>query len=308
VAQRGTEFGKSGDAQETPAGDQPVIPEQRVAPEPSTAPVRRGSVLGYLAEVEPLMEPTGGYPMIVRRQPTSASAPTTPPPRTPTAPPPAGSTVVDEPAQPARRRRLWPLVLVLVVVIVALAALLLAVARRQSTGSVSLPPPSGVAAIPSATASPAQAAVQPRVDDSGTQQPALGGTGSSAPADQPSASASASASSAPATPPPALTARYETVRNTGVLGLTGYRGQITVTNPGSLSVGGWTVTLVLPSGQQVAAAAGADYRQDGATVTFTPTADTLNVPATGSVSFTFDVGALLGGPPVACAVNEQPCD
>jgi Cellulose binding domain len=300
VAQRGTEFG--GDAQAKPAGDTPAVPEQRAASDPSPVPVRRGSVLGYLAEVEPLMEPTGGYPMIVRRQPSTASTPAAPAPL-PTASPPEASTLDGEPATTARRRRIWPLIVVLVVLVVALAALLLAMARRQSPGGVSLPL---LGSVPAAVATPsAPAGGQPRVDASGATQPALGDPSGSAGAGQPGASASPSGP--PAAPPPALTARYETAQDTGLLGLTGYRGRVTVGNPGSLSVGGWTVTLLLPDGQRVASASGADYRQDGATVTFTPSTDTLTVPGSGSVSFTFDVDAPLGGPPLACAIDEHPC-
>ena len=46
----------------------------------------------------------------------------------------------------------------------------------------------------------------------------------------------------------------------------------------------------------------------GGTVTFTPTDSTAEVPAAGSVTFTFDVNGLLGGAPTACAVNDHPCD
>ncbi len=259
-------------------------------------------MLGYLAEVEPLMEPTGGYPLIVRRQPAPVTSPVPAPAGPPATPPPAAPG--GPPATGGRRRLVWLFVALLVLIVVVLAGLLLAVQRRQPTGTISLPPPHGVAQT--SAPGPLATSAAPAAGEAATGTDA-GPTGPSADA-QASASPSANApASAAAQPPPPLTARYETVGNTGALGLTGYRGRVTVSNPGELSVGGWTVTIVLPHGQHVAAADGADYRQDADTVTFTPAAGSVTVPGAGSVAFTFDVDALLGGPPTGCSIDEHAC-
>jgi hypothetical protein len=95
--------------------------------------------------------------------------------------------------------------------------------------------------------------------------------------------------------------------NTGLLGLTGYRGRITISNPGTEEVTGWSVTLSLPSGQRVDTAAGAEYRQRDSVVTFTPSGQTATVGPGGEVSFTFDVSGLLAGPPTGCAIDGRSC-
>jgi cellulase/cellobiase CelA1 len=104
-----------------------------------------------------------------------------------------------------------------------------------------------------------------------------------------------------------LSASYARAANTGLLGLTGYRGEITVTNGGTGAASTWEVTLSLPGGQKVNAASGADYSQDGDRVTFTPTGATASVKPEQTVAFTFDVTGLLAGEPTGCAVNGQPC-
>src|SRR5207302_10603622 len=69
--------------------------------------------------------------------------------------------------------------------------------------------------------------------------------------DAPAGSHRPSSAAPPAAP---LTASYATVSGTGPLGLTGYRGQLTITNPGQVTVGGWLVPLNLPNGAPVTAA------------------------------------------------------
>jgi hypothetical protein len=104
-----------------------------------------------------------------------------------------------------------------------------------------------------------------------------------------------------------LTAGYETVAHTGLLGLTGYQGQVTINNPGQVTVSGWTVTISLPAGETVNGATGAAYSQHGTTVTFTPSGGTGTVPAGGSVRFTFSVGGVLAGDPTGCAIDGRSC-
>jgi hypothetical protein len=52
---------------------------------------------------------------------------------------------------------------------------------------------------------------------------------------------------------------------------------------------------------------GADARQEGELVTFTPLAGRTEVAPGGSVAFTFEVPGLLAGEPTGCAINGRPC-
>jgi hypothetical protein len=114
----------------------------------------------------------------------------------------------------------------------------------------------------------------------------------------------------PAPKPAPLAATYSTVAQIGPLGLIGYQGQVTIHNPSQVTISGWTVRFQLPVGELVTGASGAGYRQDGTSVTFTPSG-TGTVPAGGSVRFTFTVtgvnGAVIGGPPTGCTIDGRPC-
>jgi endoglucanase len=99
-----------------------------------------------------------------------------------------------------------------------------------------------------------------------------------------------------------LTAEYktETVR------LGGYRGVVTVTNPGQTPITGWTVVISLPVlNLTVRDPAGAEYHQTGQSVTFTPSADTRVVRPGAGVLFSFEVDGV--GKPTACAIDGRPC-
>jgi hypothetical protein len=241
-----------------PTGGYPVVMPRQPERTKAAPANPSGGQLSYLAKVEPLMEPTGGYPVVMPRQPERAKAA----PATPSGglPPPPAPTTYSTPlaGDPARpRRRQWLVVIALIAAIAVFAAVLLALQHRQPTGPVSLPLPAALASAPR-SASP-------------------------------------------------LSAGYETVGHTGPLGLTGYRGRVTITNPASRPANGWEVTIVLPGGQNVFSAAGAGYRQAGAAVLFTPTGATSGVPAGGTVTFSFNVSSLVGGPPIGCAIDNNPC-
>lgn len=87
----------------------------------------------------------------------------------------------------------------------------------------------------------------------------------------------------------------------------GYTGEIIIRNGGDAGVDGWTSMITLPMlGITVEAADGAQVRQDGRSVTFTPVPATGAVSAHGEVRFGFTVNG--DGPPTACTVDGRPCD
>jgi Cellulose binding domain len=110
------------------------------------------------------------------------------------------------------------------------------------------------------------------------------------------ATASAAAGASP------LTAAYRTTdRWVG-----GYRGEITVANPGTRAVDGWTVTVTLPLlGIVVDSVHGAQSRQTGKTVTFTPVDAARAVPPGAAVTFDFAVNGV--GQPTGCTVDARAC-
>jgi hypothetical protein len=204
----------------------------------------------------------------------------------------------------------------LIVLLALLIAVPLLLAALRPTGPMSLPLPPGTVPGPSGT--PPGAAGPSRSGQPGAVPvPTPTATPSSAsPSPSPSASAGDASGRlsagtrgptgvvAPRVAP--LNARYSTMGHTGVLGLSGYQGNVVVSNPGAVPVTGWRVTLSLPSGETVSSVSGANARQSGSTVTFTP-ANSGTVAARSSVSFTFQVSGLLGGSPTGCAIDGRPC-
>ncbi|SCG73526.1 SRPBCC domain-containing protein [Micromonospora inositola] len=121
---------------------------------------------------------------------------------------------------------------------------------------------------------------------------------------RPSRTPTAKPSGATASLPPAagvLTARYATVSTR----IFGYTGEVVVDNAGSAAANDWSVVVTLSEGGTIAGASGADWRQDGQTVTFTG----APVPAGGSETFTFDVrdGDPLTKAPESCTLGAAPC-
>jgi Cellulose binding domain len=201
--------------------------------------------------------------------------------------------------------------LAVVFVVVAAVAIVggayaIVAANRPPTGELPLPMPTiGVAApeLP-AEATPDGGAA---ITASPTPQPPPSRAGGGLPADPPRTRAPESTGAAPA-PVADLTASYAREANTGLLGLTGYRGKITVSNRGTGAATTWQVTLSLPAGQQVSDVEGAEARQEGELVTFTPAAGAGAVGPGAAVEFTFEVPGLLAGEPTGCAINDRPCD
>lgn len=126
----------------------------------------------------------------------------------------------------------------------------------------------------------------------------------SSPAPSPS-TASPSSSSTPGGPTspaeiPPVTGRYVSVST----GLLGYTGQVVVENPAGVAQD-WTVVIRLAPGSSLNSVSGADYQQQGRTITFTGPA----VPAGGSLSFRFTVAdaAPRKKAPESCTVGDDPC-
>jgi mannan endo-1,4-beta-mannosidase len=64
---------------------------------------------------------------------------------------------------------------------------------------------------------------------------------------------------------------------------------VTVTNPGSSSIGGWTVTFTLPAGHQVVGSWNAQFSPSGQTITATNMSYNGNLSPSGSTSFGFQI-------------------
>ncbi|MCW3816122.1 cellulose binding domain-containing protein [Micromonospora sp. DR5-3] len=184
------------------------------------------------------------------------------------------------------------------VLIGALAVLLLAVGagvwatRRPTAELPDATPPSTPLVLPTATS----AAPRPTPTRTATAGSRRSATPHPTPTARPSRTPGATAPSAPA-----LTARYETVSDR----LLGYRGAVTLTNPGSAAKEGWTVIVTLGARASIGNVNGAEASQNGKVVTFTGSA----VPAGGSMTFRFDVrdpDASVTAPE-GCTVDGEAC-
>jgi uncharacterized protein YndB with AHSA1/START domain len=185
------------------------------------------------------------------------------------------------------------LMLVLAVVLAIVAAATIMIPASDPQVGEGIEGRSGYAELPGRPA----ASASPAVSRSGSVVPSPGAPG--APLGSPSA----------ADGRPALTAAYveEGLR------IGGYRGRVTVTNPGTAAVSGWTVVMTLKAavdlpliGSVVREPKGTALKQDGETVTFTPVDSTRVVAPSASVSFTFEVDGVAR--PAACTVDGQRCN
>ncbi|MEW1586709.1 cellulose binding domain-containing protein [Micromonospora vinacea] len=172
---------------------------------------------------------------------------------------------------------------------------------------VTLPPDPKPAAAPppTATASPTVTADRAAVAPTATPSVRPSRTTASAttrPSRTPSAKPSRTpASAAPPSPPTPASARYETDSSR----LFGYTGEIVVDNPGSAPVTDWAVVVTLAEGTTVDDVDGANWRQDGRTITFTGAA----VAAGGSRTISFDVrdSRPKAREPESCTIGGQQC-
>ncbi|MEH1102173.1 SRPBCC family protein [Micromonospora sp. CPCC 205561] len=198
----------------------------------------------------------------------------------------------DDPPAPAGRSR-WPLLLagIAAAVLAAGAAVWFALPADREPVAAPDPSPSpssSATGAPARTPKPTPSARPTRSATSATPRP------SRTPTVRPSRTAASTVA-----PEPAPRARYETVST----GLFGYTGEVVVDNPGGAAASGWTVVVTLAEGGTVTEASGADWRQEGQTVTFTGSP----VPAGGSRSLTFSVRAPLARAPEGCSLGDDPC-
>ncbi|MBQ0978461.1 cellulose binding domain-containing protein [Micromonospora sp. M61] len=91
--------------------------------------------------------------------------------------------------------------------------------------------------------------------------------------------------------------------------LLSYGAAVTISNPGSVPVPQWTLTVTLPrESLRVSAVEGARVSRDGAVWTFVPDGSAGQVPGSTSVRVTFRVnGSPAGAAPEACAIDGAAC-
>jgi hypothetical protein len=200
-----------------------------------------------------------------------------------------------------------------------------AVAPRRPSGPMQLPLPPGLVELTTAPPRHASTATVPGAGpaqdtstpgQSSTPAPSATGQPSAPPTSSPSPNATATGVAPSPTPTdtpspspspvPTLSAEL-TIQGTGPLGAAGYSGQLVIRNSGVAPASTWTLVLSLPDNETVVGANRAYYVQDGEYVTFTPASTTAPVPPNQSVTFTFDVDALLGEPPNGCAIDGHQC-
>jgi hypothetical protein len=197
---------------------------------------------------------------------------------------------------------------------VAVVTLFLLLTRATPPGPVgtAAPPPGGLGGIGTGLSSPAPVVSDTQLDPGAPGPPPGPVPANPVPVNPgPAGPAAAGGGGAVAPPPPAggttvppapvpLRAAYATIATS----LTGYTGQVTLTNPGDVAHATWTVALTLPTGEVVGPVSGASHSVlPTGTVTFTPGPA---VPAHGSIRFTFTVTGPLGDPS-ACTVDGRRC-
>ncbi|WFE97738.1 SRPBCC family protein [Micromonospora sp. WMMD987] len=195
---------------------------------------------------------------------------------------------------PYRRRRTTATVVGLGVVTLALGLAGWVLSRGEPPADRGAAP---VNPVPGSTAPPGPARSTATVRPTPTPTP----SGSARPSRTPSATPSRRTPSPTPTAPGTPDARYETVSTR----LFGYTAEVVVANPDGTPTSDWTVRVTLPRGSSAAEVSGADWRQDGQTVTFTGPA----VPAGGSQVIRFDVRTAdpVTKAPAGCTVDERPC-
>ncbi|MFC4016463.1 cellulose binding domain-containing protein [Micromonospora sp. GCM10011542] len=205
--------------------------------------------------------------------------------------------MVPAPERPGadRRRRTTLIAVAAVAVLVAGVAFW---AVRPGEPQRSAAPVRAPLSVPTATAV-ASAAPRPTPSVRPSRSTAVAAT--TRPSRSPTPTPSRTPSSAAPPPAAALAARYQTVSTR----LFGYTGEVVLDNSGNAPADGWTVVVALADGNTVDDVDGADFRQEGRSVTFTGPP----LPAGQSHTFTFDVRDThpKAKGPEGCSVGGKPC-
>ncbi|HWS34871.1 MAG TPA: hypothetical protein VN408_19300, partial [Actinoplanes sp.] len=221
---------------------------------------------------------------------------------------------------PARRPMAGRLLLVtgVLVAVAATAFLVVFLVDRPSRDTIRPEEAAGLPGRPAVPVGvPAAGTPGPVVTTTGTVQPLPSATVPASDSAGPGVSLSPSSSSSGGAVPPtgggeavqeSLTASYSTTSS--LLGLLGYRMNVTVANPDPAAQTGWTLAVTLPrSSLQVAAVKGATAGQQGAVWTFTPDDTTIVIDGNGQVTISFEVrgATLLDAAPSDCRIDGVSC-
>ncbi|MEU8183274.1 SRPBCC domain-containing protein [Micromonospora sp. NPDC049044] len=191
-----------------------------------------------------------------------------------------------------------------------LAALIAGAALLAGTAAwITMPPESTPTAAPASTDAPSPSGTAGRAAATPTATPparpsrSATASATSRPSRTPSAKPSSPLASTPLPPPPPapMVARYQT----GTSRLFGYTGVVVVDNPSGVPVADWAVVVTLGDGTTVDDVEGANWRQDGRSITFTGAA----VEPGGSRTISFDVrdSRPKAREPASCTIGGQPC-
>ncbi len=88
----------------------------------------------------------------------------------------------------------------------------------------------------------------------------------------------------------------------------GFTADVTVSNPGTTALSGWTLAFTFPGDEKITSAWNATVTQTGASVSATNMGYNATIPAGGSQSFGFQgTWSASAAPPTAFSVNGTPC-
>jgi hypothetical protein len=188
------------------------------------------------------------------------------------------------------------------VAVAATALLVVLLVTRPYQDSVKPEQAAGLPDRPPAPVSPpASATLTPTVTTPATKAP-------SSPARAAGIAGSVTPSPGRSEAPAPLAAAYTTTPY--VVGLLGYRTEVTVANPGPASRKGWTLTVTLPrSTLWINEVEGATVTRREAVWTFVPDATTAAIAAGEQVGISFEVhgATLLDAAPADCRIDGAPC-
>ncbi|MEU5565245.1 SRPBCC family protein [Micromonospora musae] len=161
------------------------------------------------------------------------------------------------------------------------------------------------AATPTATVTGSAATSSRPAPSASSARPDRTASASQRPSRTPTGKPSRTPSSAPPqqqSPDPVMTARYSNVNSR----LLGYTGEVAVSNPGDVAGAEWTVVVTFDDDSEVGKVSGAEWRQEGQTVTFTGPP----LAAGQSQTIRFDVrdSAAFAKGPASCAIDGRSCE